>query len=557
MSNMNEGEQVTIRPSESSLAILHYRETDERVFVNKTVDFARIKAVGFDMDYTIAPYNEEYEKLQFELTIKNLINLYRYPEEIKQIEYDPNFGVKGLFLDTLLGNILKIDQFGYIHVALHGKQKLTVQQIQNCYKDKTIPIQVLEQNERYYLQSTAFAAPLITLYASLIEYFEDKQALRDPLNSKQKVNLQYDSPENINEHQLNYENLFDDVNKALYLIHGAKAELKQITQQNPEKYIIKSPELGDLLANLKKADKVLFLLTNSGYEYTSAVLQYLLGDKYRKFFDYIIVDANKPSFFTGNAAFREVQDGKLSFTSIGKSLDKNKIYANGNQQDFVKFLQMRPKDMLYCGDHITGDTGATRNQQQRTLYICPEIKKEINIMHENKKLYNQLSEHEKERNALQVLCCQQEQFIQFQDKPKKLVEVQQKIDATTKTIDEKFNSNFGSIFTTTWGKTWLGQYLQENSDLYTGELVNLINYPPYYIFNQNYDSELPHMETINVHVDQQKVKKTDIQLHSVGADTREIKDSQFNQVTMSLKDYQKVMTNEDSETESSKAVLGE
>lgn len=61
------------------------------------------------MDYTIAPYCDEYYKLQYDLTVKNLINIYKYPEEIQTLEYDPEFAVKGLFLDTKLGNVLKVD----------------------------------------------------------------------------------------------------------------------------------------------------------------------------------------------------------------------------------------------------------------------------------------------------------------------------------------------------------------------------------------------------------------------------------------------------------------
>jgi len=57
---------------------------------------------------------------------------------------------------------------------------------------------------------------------------------------------------------------------------------------------------------------------------------------------------------------REVKDGILSFTTVGP-LSNKKIYASGNQNDFVKFLKIRPKDIVYCGDHIVGDTGATRN----------------------------------------------------------------------------------------------------------------------------------------------------------------------------------------------------
>ena len=39
------------------------RVISERVFANKNLNFEEIKAVGFDMDYTIAQYTDEYYKL--------------------------------------------------------------------------------------------------------------------------------------------------------------------------------------------------------------------------------------------------------------------------------------------------------------------------------------------------------------------------------------------------------------------------------------------------------------------------------------------------------------
>lgn len=39
------------------------RVISERVFANKNLNFDEIKAVGFDMDYTVAQYTDEYYKL--------------------------------------------------------------------------------------------------------------------------------------------------------------------------------------------------------------------------------------------------------------------------------------------------------------------------------------------------------------------------------------------------------------------------------------------------------------------------------------------------------------
>lgn len=86
---------------------------------------------------------------------------------------------------------------------------------------------------------------------------------------------------------------------------------------NPERFIIKDPELPVMLMNLQKAGKKTFLCTNSAFEYTNSVLTYLLGKDYRNYFTYIIVDSHKPLFFTERTGFREVDvNGELLFTSV-------------------------------------------------------------------------------------------------------------------------------------------------------------------------------------------------------------------------------------------------
>ena len=97
----------------------------------------------------------------------------------------------------------------------------------------------------------------------------------------EKIRRHYDNVAKIQKDQLNYWNLFADVSRAIGLVHGPKAKLKQITQKNPEKYIIKSKNLSRMLRNLRESGKITFLLTNSGFEYTDSVLVYLLGQNYK------------------------------------------------------------------------------------------------------------------------------------------------------------------------------------------------------------------------------------------------------------------------------------
>ena len=64
------------------------------------------------------------------------------------------------------------------------------------------------------------------------------------------------------------------------------------------------------LINLLEADKSLFLLTNSGLDYTNEIMDYVVTTSsnndfksWRNIWDVIVVDSNKPHFFSTSDMF--------------------------------------------------------------------------------------------------------------------------------------------------------------------------------------------------------------------------------------------------------------
>ena len=53
-----------------------------RVFCSRELNMANIEAVGFDMDYTLAQYNEAFDMLAFEGAKDKLVDM-GYPEEAR------------------------------------------------------------------------------------------------------------------------------------------------------------------------------------------------------------------------------------------------------------------------------------------------------------------------------------------------------------------------------------------------------------------------------------------------------------------------------------------
>ena len=73
-----------------------------------------------------------------------------------------------------------------------------------------------------------------------------------------------------------------------------------------ESYFEENDRLKPFLQRLRDANKEIFLITNSAYWYVNHGMSYLLGENWRNFFDVIICQARKPSFFGEEKRFEMV-----------------------------------------------------------------------------------------------------------------------------------------------------------------------------------------------------------------------------------------------------------
>ena len=81
---------------------------NNQVFVNRTLNMKKIKAIGFDMDYTLVRYNiHNFEKDTHQMLIQKLIDNNGYPQEIKKLLFEPHRIIRGLVIDTKKGKFFK------------------------------------------------------------------------------------------------------------------------------------------------------------------------------------------------------------------------------------------------------------------------------------------------------------------------------------------------------------------------------------------------------------------------------------------------------------------
>src|SRR6478672_9862939 len=63
-----------------------------RVYVNRNLKLEEIDLIGFDMDYTLALYNQRnLENLSIRCTLEKMVKQRGYPEDILQLTYDHTF----------------------------------------------------------------------------------------------------------------------------------------------------------------------------------------------------------------------------------------------------------------------------------------------------------------------------------------------------------------------------------------------------------------------------------------------------------------------------------
>jgi 5'-nucleotidase len=362
---LDAGRRATVLLSDAELARLLQtpREKSQldrarQLFVNRNLRMDRIEAVGFDMDYTLAIYHmRRIEQLSFDMTLAKLVGEFGYPPEIGQIHYDHEFGMRGLLVDKVHGNLIKMDRYGYVGRAYHGRRMLDQDTWQKLYRDQ----RVQKRDPHYAWIDTLFALPEACMFAGIIELLEGRGDT------------------------VNYERLYEDIREAIDTVHRDNS-LKRELRKDLARYVFKDQELGPALHRLRSSGKKLFVVTNSLWDYTSAVMSYLLDGvlpeypSWRNYFDFVITGASKPAFFSEQRPFLEVdqttEEGKL--LGEAQSLERGKVYQGGNLLAFEQLTGLRGDHVMYVGDHIYGDiVQSKKTSLWRTCMIVQEIEDEI------------------------------------------------------------------------------------------------------------------------------------------------------------------------------------
>ena len=145
------------------------RDPSRQIFVNRNLNLAKIETIGFDMDYTVAPYHQHaMDALSIQMTVAKLIANKGYPQEVHDARLDHAFIIRGLAVDKETGNIFKMDTHRQVGRCYHGYRTLPAESRRELYAGMPIKL----SSRRFAWVDTLFSLPGATLLAGIIEHWE-------------------------------------------------------------------------------------------------------------------------------------------------------------------------------------------------------------------------------------------------------------------------------------------------------------------------------------------------------------------------------------------------
>ncbi|WP_306598563.1 HAD-IG family 5'-nucleotidase [Geothrix sp. 21YS21S-2] len=442
-----------------------------KVFPLRNIHFRDVRAVGFDMDYTLSHYKSpEIEELAYCHSVRLLVTEKGYPARLLDTHFDPAFAIRGLVLDGSRGNLLKLDSARQVVRACHGSRPLGREEVDAIYGRRRL----VSRAGAFRSIDTLFEIPECHLYAVLVDALDGGELPgRD------------------------YLQVFQDVRWAIDSAHR-NGVMKAEILANRELFILRDPDLPTALDRWKRAGKKLFVVSNSEWSFTEGVLSFLLDGQdparplWTDYFDLVVVSSRKPVFFLETPPAEPLPGQKAA-------------YSGGNALWMEELLDARGEEILYVGDHIYGDIlRSKKNVSWHTMLLIPELAWQLEQLEEQatelqdflrlesarrkseirasllENLYKRNREHRHllaprvSHEALQALDLEARAMKDEIDASRTATQAQAlEIASLDARLESTFNARWGSIFRDGYEQTRFADQIQTYACAYTGRISNL------------------------------------------------------------------------------------
>lgn len=446
------------------------------MYANRTLNLRAIKAIGYDMDYTLVHYKvDKWEHEAFEHA-RTLLAGRGWP--VSELVFDMRKVTLGLAFDLDLGNLVKATRFGYVIRAQHGTAPLSFEALRSAYAGDMVEL----ADPRWEFMNTLFSLSEASLFCQLVDLMDEGRL--PGINS--------------------YRDLHRTTRNALDEAH-AQGALKAKIVADPSTYIDLDPELPVALLDQHYAGRTLLLITNSNWAYTQSMMAHAVDPflpppmTWRALFDVVIVDARKPHFFNGAQPVYRVEDEERGLLAPYRGLlERGHVYAGGDARLVETSLGLAGADLLYVGDHLFGDVHASKAMLRwRTGLVVRELEHEIEELEAFRPIEAQLvrlmaSKTELDQTLADLRLARMRQRHHYGEAVD-AVDIDRRINATIRAIAgvdaevAPLAQAAGAIGNPAWGpllragndKSLFARQIERHADLYMSRVSNLVHATPY------------------------------------------------------------------------------
>ncbi len=460
------------------------------IYANRTLNLRSIEAIGYDMDYTLVHYNSEaWERRAYDRA-REVLCEEGWP--VGHLEFDPGLVIRGLVIDSELGNVVKANRFGYVLRAAHGTRLMEFDEQRAVYRHT--PVDLAEP--RFFFLNTLFSLSEGCLYSQLVDLYD-----RDAFAGVH-----------------GYENLFRRVRALLDETH-IEGTIKSEIMDNPEPYVVLDPQAPMALLDQVHAGKRLMLISNSEWPYARRIMSFAFdrflapGLGWRDLFELVIVAARKPSFFVYNLPLFSIADEERGLLEpVPGSIPGPGAYLGGDATTVESYLGLSGSKILYVGDHVYADVTLSKaNFRWRTALILRELEEELAAVEHFRDTEVELvrmmaCKIEMEATLSRTRLAIQRLRTGYGARPKasveslqsefdrvreETVELDGRIAPLAREAAELGNPRWGALLRAGNDKSHLAQQIEKSADVYTSRVSNFLFATPF-AYLRSHRGSMPH-----------------------------------------------------------------
>lgn len=296
----------------------------------RPLDLSIVDAVGFDLDHTLALYDDHSVNLLAAAETVPILVSAGHPDASFPTE-NVTTTARGLSMDLRHGNVVKIGSDGRVLVARRGDDWLTTDAIAASYDGHDAG----DEATTWHVNSP-FDIPTLWFFSTL------GPRIRDPKDTAYATRV------------------LGDIRRSLDHSH-THGELKRRIARELARFVTPAGDLTPQLQRWKQSGKKLFVVTNSDPVYAGTVLDHVLGSNWQDLFDLVLTDAHKPRFFADD-------HGRPPRESA-----RSHVLDHAHASHVEERLGVEPSRILYAGDNARADIVPARRRGWKTVHVVAEL----------------------------------------------------------------------------------------------------------------------------------------------------------------------------------------